>query len=315
MGNASASDTPLTFDDRSGCPLCGSSASTVYRAFQEIPVLRCTGCQFLYSGRIMPAGQLASYYQKDFGSDRHRKGQIVNAATNVRVLASVMDLAKAKRWLDVGTGYGFLLAALRDRFSVEASGVELSESEAAFARENLALNVTSSLNDSSIAKRSFDVVSCFEVIEHIALPVSFLQGLMEYVRPGGYLIIMTDNFESAPVNKLAGGFPKWIPHTHISHFSAQTLRKCIGQCGGLRLEKEYSYTPPDLIGRCMLSSFRKPPLDEDAFDLRATLQTEMNRGYRFFGFRNWLNPLWARLTGSRSAERGELMYMVCRVLP
>ncbi len=315
MGYGSASAATLKFEDRVECPLCGASNSTVYRAFQEIPVLRCSVCQFLYSGRIMPAGQLACYYQNEFGSERHRKGQIVNAATNLGVLANVMDLKNAKRWLDVGTGYGYLLAALRDRFSMETCGVELSESEATFAREKLALNVSSSLNDSGIPKRFFDVVSCFEVIEHIASPIPFMQGLAERVKPGGYLVVMTDNFESDAVNKLAGGFPKWIPHTHISYFSALTLRKCIQQCGGLQLETEYSYTPPDLVGRCILSSFRKPPLDKDAFDLRATLATEMDRDYRCFGIRNWLNPLWARLTGSRSAERGELMFMVCRADP
>lgn len=307
-------DGAFTLKDRSGCPLCGKSCTTIHRAFRDIPVVRCSGCGFLYSGRIMPPDQLASYYKEDFGSERHRMGQVVNAETNVRVVADVLDLSKIGSWLDVGTGYGYLLAALRDHYKVDVRGVELSGTESAFAQKKLALNVASSLAKSGFAKRSFDVVSSFEVIEHTAAPIVFVRELTEYVKPGGRLIVMTDNFESSAAKKLAGGFPKWIPHTHISHFSARTLRACIKESGGLKVESERSYTPPDLSARCVAAALRKPPLDEEAFDLRATLATEMNREYRFFNIRKQLTPLWASITLSRSAERGALMYVICRAL-
>jgi 2-polyprenyl-3-methyl-5-hydroxy-6-metoxy-1,4-benzoquinol methylase len=302
----------VVLEDRLACPLCGGAETKVHRAFRDIPVVRCLGCGFLYSSRVMPPGQLTGYYEGEFGSERHRKGQIVNAATNLNVLAGDVDFAKVGSWLDIGTGYGYLLAALRDRYKTKVYGVELSKIEAKVAQETLGLNVATSLTESGFPKYSFDVVSSFEVIEHTENPIDFLRELSQYVRPGGRLIVMTDNFESPAVTKLAGGFPKWIPHTHISHFSARTLRRCIQASGGLEVEAEMSYTPPDLFARHVLSAFRTPPPDCDAFDLDATLATEMNREYRFFKIRQALNPLWARVTKSRSAEGGALMYMVCR---
>ena len=315
VGNAETNSRELTLQDRPECPLCGDAESTIHRAFQDIPVVRCSGCGFLYSGRVMPPGNLASYYQRDFGSERHRMGQVVNAATNLGILAGQINLSRVESWLDVGSGYGYLLAALRDRYKTKVCGVELSTIETTFAREELALNMAPSLAESGFSKRTFDVVSSFEVIEHVADPITFIRELSQYVRPGGHLIVMTDNFESVAARKLEGGFPKWIPHTHISHFSAPSLRRCIEQCGGLELESEISYTPPDLVARCMISGFRKPPVDREAFDLRAVLATEMTRSYRFFGLRRRLNPLWAQMTSSRSAEDGALMYMFCRMLP
>jgi SAM-dependent methyltransferase len=305
----------LALHARPCCPLCGETGSTVHRAFRDIPVVRCTGCGFLYSSRVMSPGLLASYYQEDFGSERHRMGQVVNAATNLGILAGQLDLSKVESWLDIGSGYGYLLAALRDRYKTKVCGVEMSTMEATFGRNELALDMAPSLSESGFPKRSFDVVSSFEVIEHVANPIPFLQELRQYVRPGGHLIVMTDNFESGAARKLRGGFPKWIPHTHISHFSARSLRRCIEECGGLELESEVSYTPPDLVARCIIAALRKPPADREAFDLRATLATEMARDYRFFRLRHWLNPVWAQVTKSRSAEHGALMYMSCRVLP
>jgi hypothetical protein len=54
---------------------------------------------------------------------------------------------------------------------------------------------------------------------------------------------MTDNFESNAVRKLKGGFPMWIPHTHVSHFGPKSLRDCVNSVPGLKLEKEASYAP------------------------------------------------------------------------
>ena len=204
-------DAATAFAERAQCALCGSAESTVHRNFREIPVLRCSRCGFLYSGRIMNAQATRAYYQENFGSRRHLEGQTVNARTNASVLKRLLDLGKARTWLDVGTGYGFLLQWLQRDYGIAAEGVELSTQEARFAREELGLKVHDSLSGAGLPRAGFDVVSCFEVIEHISEPIAFVQELAEYVRPGGSLIVMTDNFESRAARRLKGSFPKWIP--------------------------------------------------------------------------------------------------------
>ncbi|KAF2089317.1 ubiquinone biosynthesis O-methyltransferase [Saccharata proteae CBS 121410] len=37
----------------------------------------------------------------------------------------------------------------------------------------------------------FDIVSCFEVIEHVSQPAQFLQNLMPHVKPGGWIVLST----------------------------------------------------------------------------------------------------------------------------
>jgi SAM-dependent methyltransferase len=305
-------DTATIFAKRTSCALCGSAKSTVHRNFREIPVVRCMQCGFLYSGRIMEAGAMRAYYQENFGSQRHLQGQTVNARTNAAALKSLLDLRKARTWLDVGTGYGFLLQWLQRDYGIAAEGVELSIQEARFAREELGLKVHDSLSGAGVPGAGFDVVSCFEVIEHISKPVAFVQELAEYVRPGGTLIVMTDNFESRVVRKLKGSFPKWIPHTHVSHFGPESLRACLGRVPGLQLMKEASYTPWDLVGRRWISVVRAPAPDEQAFDVQEALSTEMQRRYKLFKLRYYISPFWTRLDLRPSLDRGALMYALCR---
>jgi 2-polyprenyl-3-methyl-5-hydroxy-6-metoxy-1,4-benzoquinol methylase len=303
----------IEFYERASCALCGSPKRTVHRAFPDIPVVRCSTCGFLYSSRIMSAKTLEAYYRENFGSQRHLEGQIVNARTNAVALQRLLDLKTVKSWLDVGTGYGFLLKWLKERWGIRAEGVELSMQEANYAREELGLEVHSKLlSEAGLPQASFDVVSCFEVIEHISEPKAFLEELTRYLRPGGHLVVMTDNFESNAARTLKGSFPKWIPHTHVSHFGPESLRKCVQSVDGMKIEKEASYTPWDLIGRKYLSVLRPPVPDEKAYDVRAALATEMQRNYKLYKLRYVLNPLWTRIDLHRSLNGGALMYGIAR---
>lgn len=297
--------------ERPGCALCGSYESKVHIAFRDIPVVRCANCGFLYSSRTLNADAMHGYYQNNFGSQRHLEGQQVNARTNGVVIEQVMDLGKIRSWLDVGCGYGFLNRWLRQQ-GIETVGVELSGQEADYAKA-AGLDVHNTpLSDSGLPLGYFDVVSSFEVIEHVSDPKGLVAEMASYVRPGGHLIVMTDNFESTAAKHLRGDFPKWIPHSHVNHFSGASLRRCIQSVPGLTIEKEAAYTPWDIRGRQLLRQFRSPVADEDAFDLPSTLSTEMGKKYKFFKLRYRLNPVWTRLTLQRSLDEGALMYAICR---
>jgi 2-polyprenyl-3-methyl-5-hydroxy-6-metoxy-1,4-benzoquinol methylase len=232
----------VRYGERGPCPVCRGDRTVTYIPFSDIPVMQCCGCGFMFSAKLMTESALESYYRDGFGSERHRQGQFVNARNNAWAVARLLATHPFRSILDVGTGYGFLLKELQDRMSVTAVGVELSEQEARYGTETLRVNIVNrSLSKAGLQPASFDVVSCFEVIEHIADPLRFVSELLEYMSPTGRLIAMTDNFESRVVQKLGPAFPKWIPHAHVSHFSPKTLKKVLS-LSGLEIETVLSYT-------------------------------------------------------------------------
>src|SRR5580692_2057507 len=314
LETASPRDISDALIERLQCPLCGGRERQTHLGFRDIPVVRCSRCGFLFSSRILSDAATRDYYQGNFGSQRHLDGQRVNARTNAVVLERLLDLSKVKSWLDIGCGYGFLLRWLV-KHGIVAEGVELSTQEANYARA-AGLSVHNSLlSEAGLPIDHFDVVSSFEVIEHIADPRALLAEMAHYVRPGGFLVVMTDNFESAAARKLRGAFPKWIPHSHVSHFGPESLRACIKGIRGLTIEQEAGYTPWDVSGRHLLAHVSPAVRDEEAFDLRATLSTEMNKHYKLFHLRYYSNPVWTRLTLGRKMESGALMYALCRKQP
>ncbi|MGO9059409.1 MAG: class I SAM-dependent methyltransferase [Candidatus Binataceae bacterium] len=248
-----------------------------------------------------------TYYAETFGGERHMRGQQVNASVNLGVLRRLLDLARVRRFLEVGCGYGFLLDGLRARFDIGVQGVELSEQEARFAEEHLGLPVVAtSLSRAGLDKASFDIVACFEVIEHVAEPRSFVKELAEYVRPGGKLVIMTDNFESRVCRIMGDTFPKWIPHSHISHFAPRTLIRCIDSTPSLRVVRLVTFTPWELWLLAGAKLLRRRASDS-VWNFDHETATEMTRKYRLFQLRRVANSLWSAATLTTRND-GELMF-------
>ena len=305
----------LTLVPRGGCPLCASQAHRVHMDFAEIPVFRCHDCSFIYSSKIMPPETLSSYYAESFGGKRQMQGQVVNARVNSALFKRLLkgESIGKNTLLDIGTGYGFFLDAIRRNHGMQVSGVELSIEEAEFGRKQLHLDIRDvALAQAGLESASYDIVTAFEVIEHIEDPSAFVAELASYLKPGGILIIATDNFESPVVRSLGKSFPKWIPHTHVSHFSPVTLARVIEK-NGLRIARKMSFTPWEFEARKLAGMIRGSKRG-GTYSLSEALKTEGSGDYRFFKIRRAFNDFWARLTLRNDAE-GAMMYLMARKLP
>ncbi|MPR32134.1 methyltransferase domain-containing protein [Salmonirosea aquatica] len=277
--------------DREKCPLCGSKDFKVYLNFDKISILKCRNCSFIYSGATLSDDSLKEYYRSSFGGDRQKKGQIVNSIVNFKILDKILDLKAGMSILDVGTGYGFLLLLFKEKKGLDVTGMEFSLDEAIYAKETLSLDIiTTPLEQSDLGFEKFDIVCAFEVIEHTIDPIIFLDNLKKYLKPSGELVIVTDNFESKVVKELGAGWPKWIPHTHISHFSPQTLSYALEK-SGFSIVKKASFTPWEHSFRnslYKLFSIHKTP--EEAYNLESALKNETEGDYKFYKIRKLLSP-------------------------
>ena len=297
-------------EPRLQCPLCRGRDCETAISFPDIPVLRCCACGLLFSGRVMPDKILAGYYTDNFAGPRHLSGQRLNAEMNFRVLQRILSVRKGISVLDAGCGYGFLLRLLRDKWRAEVTGIEISTPEVHHARDVLGLPLLYSSLTALPPDQRFDFVVSFEVIEHVRNPVAFVSALSQRVAPGGCLVVMTDNFDSPVARNMGCAFPKWIPHTHINHFTPDSLENCFARAGAGTVSF-YSHTPWEmqaLAAKVRLSKARPPSA---CFDLNAVLSTEMTRPFRLFTLRKLLNKLWIPLS-LRANHNGSLLYAVVR---
>lgn len=116
------------------------------------------------------------------------------------------------RYLDIGCGGGiFAESAARLTTASSVTGIDPSKEVIAVAREHARQDpifqqqdgkleyLHTSVEDFTAAQRragggeqqGYDIVTLFEVIEHINYPAPFLASCMEFVKPGGWLVLST----------------------------------------------------------------------------------------------------------------------------
>jgi 2-polyprenyl-6-hydroxyphenyl methylase/3-demethylubiquinone-9 3-methyltransferase len=101
-----------------------------------------------------------------------------------------------KRVLDVGCGAGLLAEPLA-RLGGAVTGLDAAAENIAAARAHAAQSGLAIIYRagelSQLSGEKFDLVTCLEVIEHVANPGAFVEGLAGMLADGGLLVVSTPN--------------------------------------------------------------------------------------------------------------------------
>jgi 2-polyprenyl-3-methyl-5-hydroxy-6-metoxy-1,4-benzoquinol methylase len=139
--------------------------------------------------------------------------------------------------LDVGAGNGYFMKLARDEYGYDSKGVGISETEIKFARDITGVEVIH--EDIKYHKANYEIVTCFNVIEHVVDPRDFLKSLSDRVLPGGLLVLSTPN--TTCLRSRLRGLSKWErvdPPHHINLFPKKALRLLLKEYGYKELNYE-----------------------------------------------------------------------------
>ena len=177
------------------CYLCGNTGHRVVFVEDGVALHRCASCGHVYSSfdqvqhydGYWDAG--VSEVDLRFWDDAHR-------AVHHDFLDHHLP-ARPGRMVDVGCGLGHFVAAARARRpDWDTSGYELSAPAVAWAHAELGLEGfvhEGRLEDSGIEPGSVDVVTMWDVIEHLSRPQPLLAAVRELLKPDGTLFVQTPN--------------------------------------------------------------------------------------------------------------------------
>jgi 2-polyprenyl-6-hydroxyphenyl methylase/3-demethylubiquinone-9 3-methyltransferase len=102
---------------------------------------------------------------------------------------------EGKSALDVGCGAGLLAEPLA-RLGANVTGLDAAPELIAVAREHAAargLEIDYRAGELEELEGQFDLITCMEVIEHVADPQVFVEALARRLAPGGLLVMSTPN--------------------------------------------------------------------------------------------------------------------------
>lgn len=222
------------------CPVCAAPGAVPQFARNGYDLVRCDQCDTLFVAQDPAAIDFQQLYGEAYYRGGHEavfsdytgQEQVRRASARRRLLAlrTLGGLPRQGRLLDVGCAAGFFLAEARRWYEVQ--GVELSAWSSAYARDRLGLPVfTGTLQQAALPAAGFDVVTLWDVIEHVPDPVPLLAEAARVLAPGGRLVLTTGDWGSAYAQRRGVNWHLMTPPWHLTMFSRATLAAAARRAG------------------------------------------------------------------------------------
>lgn len=194
--------------------------------------MRCRSCGLVYLNPRPSLDELNRIYPENYHafqfSEEHY-GFVYKVRRRLearRVLSWCNHLKEDARIIDVGCGDGFHLGLLREfgQPSWKLEGIDnSSRAIEVAARSGLAVH-QGSVEQLDLPESSYDLALLIQTIEHVGDPPAVLKAVRRLLKPGGHVVIVTDNTDSLDFKLFKGRhwggyhFPR-----HWNLFNARTL--------------------------------------------------------------------------------------------
>lgn len=225
------------------CYLC-DSPTALYLHKNGYDLFRCMRCGLIrtdlkeqyrsfvknHYSRGYFTGDASKSAYADYGKD---KIYIVkNLEKFLRFIKSIASHKSHGKFLDVGCAYGYAVE-LALRYGYDAYGFDASDYAASQAKTLVGeKRITKGLiGDVSYRRKSFDVISLFDVFEHLADPIGDLTRLKKYLSDDGVMIIATGDVKSFAAKIFGRRWTFFIPPQHLFFFDRKNMTTALHKAG------------------------------------------------------------------------------------
>ncbi len=233
------------------CNSCGRDDTRIYHRERllyferplEFTIVQCRHCGLVYTNPRLAehnATYLLDASQDPVAIEAHGRAKLPvyeSALDEIEALGKGSQDGRARTLLDVGCGTGHFLRAARQR-GFEVAGIEPARASAKYAVEQFHVPVYEmDVFTIDLPEKRYDVITAWDVIEHISDPRRFLQRISRWLKPEGILAL---RFPSAAWQKIKGvilhqmlnsHWPSFGATMHLYFFSETTIAQMMQRAG------------------------------------------------------------------------------------
>jgi 2-polyprenyl-3-methyl-5-hydroxy-6-metoxy-1,4-benzoquinol methylase len=221
--------------------LATTDRNLVYAASGDTPLqdrlVRCKRCRLVYVSPRPAHQEIEHAYEAVDNSLYLAQGQDRLATFRSALRWIEAQGVKKGSVLDVGCAGGFFVKAAQDA-GWKATGIELSRHLCEFGSRQLGIQIIpGTLERTTLPENSFDLITFWDVLEHVSDPRDTLERAYRLLKPGGHLLVNYPNYNSIWA-KLFGRRWWFLIDVHIYYFTPRTLNQLLRKTGfKMRAEK------------------------------------------------------------------------------
>ncbi len=240
------------------CGFCGAqSYNTLYSApehilYSQCDVVQCSNCSLVRTNPRPTQTALAEVYNNEYYS--RQTPNLQGWGNKLKIFALKHSLSYLYPYVipfqipknavicDVGCGAGQWLGLMRAAHpDAVLHGFEIDPETASRAANFCGGDVRhGDFLNNGWSSSSFDFITFWDVLEHVDNPKSVMQEVTRLLKPNGFLVVVSPNFDCIYSKVFKQFWWALLFHEHLYHFSRETLSKLFIACG---LEPVYFAIP------------------------------------------------------------------------
>lgn len=215
------------------CLISGSGDLKTLKGYEQHYLVKSRPVGFVFASKIPTEEDLITHY-KNYARTEH-----VSPITIKRYNELLDDFEQYRRTgkiLDIGCDVGHFLKEAKKR-GWEVYGTEFTEEAISKCRQQGIQIFQGKLKAEWFAPEMFDIVTSFEVIEHINNPVEEVVNVNKILRKNGLFYVTTPNFNSIERFILKGRYESVIQYPeHLCYYTKKTLNYLLSNNGFKKLK-------------------------------------------------------------------------------
>ncbi len=212
---------------RKKCPLCDSEDFEFLFLKHGFDHVLCHNCDLIFTLQILDNSKLRHLEEGGEGDQygEYKENIQVNEMDRKKfeiVFNALSEFTEIKRIFDFGSQSGTFLDWTSERY--DSIGHEYHEPLRKLAQKKRHTVLNDNLESIKL-EGEFDVITCWDYIDHVIEPRKVIENLSKYLKKGGLFFFAINNRDSLSVRIMHGNSPVFIGPHHTMHYGIEQLKK------------------------------------------------------------------------------------------
>jgi len=236
-------DLPSFMKEDIRCCVCGNTDTnrfTLKYHKENFAVVVCSGCNFHFiPPHFRKTIQYTQYKNADVTKAVRSGNNWVKIQRHKLRFKFIRKYIKGGHLFDLGAGWGHFMLAARE-LGYETTGIEIAEQPYLYCVNDLKLPVKHIDFFEMDPALKYDIITMWDVLEHIDMADVFLKKCNVHTKTGGYLFLQVPQIDSYFAKKHKDNW-KMMGLDHVNYFGKKTITEILKRHGYEVLEIKSSF--------------------------------------------------------------------------